>query len=129
MRTNSAPTSKTKVAVGRVANKAAAGSRSGSTARPGRSAARTTGRTAEAGSRRSAGSTLTTIVRPSPAVPGAFFKIASAEEDNRAKAEVATMGIERSKSDNLKKVRQRTDQMMKRQAAQKELQEKEEKRN
>jgi hypothetical protein len=32
-----------------------------------------------------------------------------------------------SKSDNLKKVRQRTDQMMKRQAAQKELQEREEK--
>ena len=34
-----------------------------------------------------------------------------------------------SKSDNLKKVRQRTDQMMKRQAAQKELQEREEKKN
>jgi len=34
-----------------------------------------------------------------------------------------------SKSDNLKKVRQRTDQMMKRQAAQKELQESEEKKN
>jgi hypothetical protein len=34
-----------------------------------------------------------------------------------------------SKSDNLKKVRQRTDEMMKRQAAQKELQEREEKKN
>jgi hypothetical protein len=34
-----------------------------------------------------------------------------------------------SKSDNLKKIRQRTDQIMKRQAAQKELQEREEKKN
>jgi hypothetical protein len=58
-----------------------------------------------------------------------FFQIASARKTIVKRPNWLTWESSESKSDNLKKVRQRTDQMMKRQAAQKELQEREEKKN
>jgi hypothetical protein len=62
-------------------------------------------------------------------VPGVFSKSQAPERTIVKRPKWLSWESSESKSDNLKKVRQQTDQMMKRQAAQKELQEREEKKN
>jgi hypothetical protein len=95
MRTNSAPTSKTKVAVGRVASKAAAGrSRVSSPAR----VVSSLDNRADSRSRVKAVSRINAKLFALVTFPRqcrGFFQNRKRREDNREKAEVATIGIER----------------------------------
>ena len=129
MRTNSGPTSKTKVVVGRVASKAAAGSRSRVNS-PARVVSSLDNR-ADSRSRVKAVSRINAklfALVTSPRQCRGVFQNRKRREDMKRPKWLRWESNE-SKSDNLKKIRQRTDQMMKRQAAQKELQEREEKKN
>ena len=94
MRTNSGPTSKTKVAVGRVASKAAAGSRSrvNSPARVVSSLDNRADRSRVKAVSRINGKLFALVT--SPRQCRGVFENRKRREDNREKAKVATMGIE-----------------------------------
>jgi hypothetical protein len=96
MRTNSAPTSKTKVVVGRAASKAAAGSRS-RVSSPARAVSSLDNR-ADSRSRDKAVGRINAKLFALVTFPRhcrGFFQNRKRREDNREKAEVATIGIER----------------------------------